>query len=124
MIMVYSCGKEVIKKMLEINMEVDKGIPFLNLEGILNDKTFKKFGEEINYLLYNQGFHYFVLDFTNLGNVEERVYESIQSKLAEIFLNCGQVVLCGISHREKIGFSKEQLYYVNQKQDAFKYLYL
>ncbi|MCI8347137.1 MAG: hypothetical protein HFJ12_04235 [Bacilli bacterium] len=110
--------------MLEINMEVDKGIPFLNLEGILNAKTFEKFGEEINYLLYHQGFHYFVLDFTNIGNVEESIYQSIQSKLAEIFLSCGRVVLCGISNKEKIGFSKEQLYYVNQKQEAFKYLYL
>ncbi len=36
--MVYSDGKDVIKKMLEINMEVDKGIPFLNLEGNLGKK--------------------------------------------------------------------------------------
>lgn len=110
--------------MLEINMEVDRGIPFINLEGILNNKTFNDLVKEINYLLYNQGFQYFVLDFSNISNFEECIYLKIQSKLVEIFLSCGRVVLCGVSNKQKIGYTKDKLYYVNQKQEAFKYLYL
>lgn len=110
--------------MLEINMEVDRGIPFLNLEGILNSKTFQKLGNEINYLLYYQGFQYFVFDFSHINKLEESMYLKIQSKLAEIFLSCGSVVLCGISNKNKIGYTEDKLYYVNKKQEAFKYLCL
>lgn len=110
--------------MLEISMAVERGIPFLNLEGILNTKTFSKLGNEINYLLYKQGFQYFVLDFSHINDLEDEIYTKIQSKLVEIFLSCGRVVLCGVDHKEKIGYTKDKLHYVNQKQEAFQYLYL
>ena len=53
--------------MLEINENVERGILFMNLKGGLTTKTFKTLGEEINYLLYNQGISNFVIDFTNFG---------------------------------------------------------
>lgn len=105
-------------------MEVDRGIPFLNLEGILNSKTFPELGSQINYLLYDQGFHYFVLDFSNLGDLEESIYLRIKSKLAEIFLSCGRVGLCGIKNQQKIGFSRKNLYYLKKKNDVFQYFSL
>ena len=110
--------------MLNINIDVERGIPFLNLDGILNTKTFNMLGKEINSLLYNYGFRYFVLDFREVDNLEEATYINLQSKLVEIFLNCGQVVLCGLRKKDKIGYTKDKLYYVNNRQDAFKYLYL
>ena len=78
----------------------------------------------LNYLLYNQGFQYFVLDFSDINFIPEKTYLNIQNKLVEIFLNCGRVVVCGINNHDKIGYTKDKLFYVNEKLDAFKYLYL
>ena len=105
-------------------MEVDRGIPFFHLEGRLNHKNFSQLGDEINYLLYQQGFHYFVFDFSQVNFLEDSIYTTIKTKLVEIFLSCGRVVLCGIPHKDRIGYTKDQLYYVEENQDAFKYLYL
>ena len=110
--------------MLEIEKEVERGILFIRLEGILTNKTFTTFGEEINYLLYNQGISNFVFDFTNISKVEDNIISKIQSKLVEIFLNCGKVVMCGMSElfRQKVGFTKDQLFYVSHDIEAFEYL--
>ena len=80
--------------------------------------------EEINYLLYNQGISNFVFDFTNISKVEDNIISKIQSKLVEIFLNCGKVVMCGMSElfRKKVGFTKDQLFYVSHDIEAFEYL--
>lgn len=109
---------------LEISLAVIKGIPFINLEGIITPSNFFKLGQEINQLLYDVGFKYFVFDFSNTSTVEDTIYNDLQSKLVEILLNCGQVVLCGIDNKEKIGYTEEQLYYVNNRLEAFNYLYL
>lgn len=110
--------------MLEIEKEVERGILFIRLEGNLTNKTFTTFGEEINYLLYNQGISNFVFDFTNISKVEDNIISKIQSKLVEIFLNCGKVVMCGMSElfRKKVGFTKDQLFYVSHDIEAFEYL--
>lgn len=112
--------------MLEIKEEVERGILFLKLDGKLTTKTFTTLVEEINYLLYQHGFQYFVFDFTNVRKIEEKVFQKIQSKLVEIFLNCGKVVMCGLSEINKIqiGFTKDRLFYVNYNNEAFRYLSL
>ena len=112
--------------MLEIEKEVERGILFIRLEGTLTNKTFTTFGEEINYLLYNQGISNFVFDFTNISKVEDNIISKIQSKLVEIFLNCGKVVISGMSElsKKKIGFTKDRLFYVDSNIDAFKYFCL
>ena len=46
--------------MLEINTEVERGILFIRLNGILNQNNFKTFGLKINSLLYKYGFQYFI----------------------------------------------------------------
>lgn len=112
--------------MLEINKEVRKGILFIGLEGKIDNQTFTTLGKEINYLLYRQGISNFVFDFTYISKVEEGIFSKIQCKLVEIFLNCGKVVVCGMSdgNKRKIGFTKDRLFYVNDKIEAFEYLSL
>lgn len=110
--------------MLEINKEVERGILFIRLEGGLTTKTFNTLGNEINYLLYNQGITNFVFDFSNVSKFEDSIFLKIQNKLVEIFLNCGKVVMCGMSDvtKKRIGFTKDQLFYVNHEIEAFNYL--
>ena len=83
--------------MLQINKEVERGILFIRLEGGLTTKTFNTLGNEINYLLYNQGISNFVFDFSNVSKFEDSIFLKIQNKLVEIFLNCGKVVMCGMT---------------------------
>ena len=59
--------------MLEIDTDVVKGIMFIHLEGELNDSTIRQFDNELNYLLYKQGMHYFVFDFIDLDRFDVNI---------------------------------------------------
>ncbi len=109
--------------MLELELDVRKGILFMRLEGELNHSNFCDFSDELNYLLYQQGIHFFVLNFYELKNIDQTVFSSLQNKLIEIFLSCGKVVLCGLtdSLKKRLGFQRQVLY-VNNEREAFKYL--
>lgn len=112
--------------MLEIDTEVERGILFIRLNGVLNHGNFSVFGKRINSLLYQYGFQYFVFDFTNIISLEENIFFKIQNKLIEIFLNCGKVVIAGMSElsKNKIGYTKDRLFYVKDNVDAFQYFSL
>ena len=111
--------------MLDVEVDVVKGIMFINLEGELNYRTISKLECELNYLLYKQGMHLFVFNFNNLNCIEYGMIEILQNKLVEIFLNCGKVVMCGLNECNKnlIGVH-DILYFVNNERDAFEYLYI
>ena len=49
--------------MLEMDVGVVKGFTVIRLDGDLTNKTFKRLNEEIDYLLYKQGMHFFIFDF-------------------------------------------------------------
>ncbi len=105
--------------MLEMDVGVVKGLTVVKLEGDLTSNTFEKFNEGVDYLLYNQGMHFFVFDFKNVDNIDENVFSELQRKIIEIFLNCGKVVIYGI----KFIFNKikdNRLFYVNDEIEALK----
>lgn len=112
--------------MLEIDTEVERGILFIRLNGSLDHNSFSVFGKRINSLLYQYGFQYFVFDFTNIISLEDTIFFKIQNKLIEIFLNCGKVVIAGMSElsKNKIGYTKDRLFYVDDNIDAFQYFSL
>ena len=127
MILIFICFIVSLRgdAMLNIDIDVVRGIMFVNLEGELNKKTVSLFEDEINYLVYKQGMHLFVFNFNNLDNIEYGMVEYIQNKIIEIFLNCGKVVICGLNEINKrlIG-SFDRLFFVNNERDAFEYLYI
>lgn len=109
--------------MLGIDIDVVKGIMFIHLEGQLNRDTIGQFDNELNYLLYKQGMHYFVFDFKDLEKIDFNIISWLENKLVEIFLSCGKVVLCGLDRRyEKYIGKQDKLFYVREGSDAFKYL--
>lgn len=112
--------------MLEVQTQVSKGIMFIRLEGNLDNKTFNTFSKEINYLLYNQGIHYYVLNFEEVNKFDKNIFVKLQNKLIEIFLSCGKVVMCGLNDflKKQIGSTKDNLFYVNKEIEAFKYINL
>lgn len=106
--------------MLEMDVGVVKGITMIKLEGDLTKKTFKKLDEEIDYLLYKQGMHFFIFDFNYVKNTDDGIFREFQKKLVEIFLSCGKVVLCGISDMFKNIKDSTRLFYVKDEFEALK----
>lgn len=109
--------------MLEVGVDVVKGVMFVNLEGELTKDTVDDFEKELNYLLYKQGMHFFVINFKDLISIEYGILNWLQNKLVEIFLSCGNVVMCGLNDlwKKKLGV-QEKLFYANDEVDALKIL--
>lgn len=109
--------------MLEMDIDVVRGIMFIHLEGNLNKNTIGQFERELNYLLYKQGMHYFVFDFKDIDGIEMDIISWLNNKLVEIFLSCGKVVLCGLDgvYERQLG-KQDSLFYVREGNQAFKYL--
>lgn len=127
MILIFVCFILSLRgdNMLNIDIDVVRGVMFINLEGELNKRTVSLFEEEINYLVYKQGMHLFVFNFNNLNNIEYGMVEYVQNKIIEIFLNCGKVAICGLNELNKKLFGNfDRLFYVNNERDAFEYLYI
>lgn len=109
--------------MLNMNVSVNKGIMFFNLEGNLTNDTFFELEDALNYLLYKQGMQYFVFNFSDLDRVDLDVINNFKSKLTEIFLCCGKVAVCGVNKILKNFFgSRDNFFYINNQMEAFKYL--
>ncbi len=104
--------------MLEMDVGVVKGFTVIKLDGDLTDKTFKKLDEEIDYLLYKQGMHFFIFDFNHVQKTDENIFKDFQRKLVEIFLSCGKVVLCGLSDVFKEIRDSSRLFYVKDEFEA------
>lgn len=103
--------------MLNVDIDVVRGITFIRLEGDLTNRTFDNFDLELNNLLYNLEMHFYVINFVDVFNIDNNIFNKIQNKLYEIFLNCGDVVMCGINNILK----DKRVVYVNDEVEAFKY---
>lgn len=109
--------------MLEMDINVVKGIIFVHLNGVLNRDTFNQFGRQLDYLLYKQGMHYFVIDFNDLNVIDYGIINYLENKLVEIFLSCGKVALCGLDMMmEKHIGRQDKLFFIKNEYDALKYL--
>ena len=108
---------------MDIKTVVKNGITFIKLDGVFDNKAFKKFNDEIDYLLYNQGISLYAISF-NVAKIDDSLISKIQNKLVEIFLSCGEVVMCGLNkiYQKKIGSRENKLYYVDNIAAAFKLL--
>ena len=107
--------------MLEMDVGVVKGFTVIKLDGDLTNKTFKKLDEEIDYLLYKQGMHFFIFDFNHVQKTDENIFKDFQRKLVEIFLSCGKVVLCGLSDVFKEIRDSSRLFYVKDEFEALNF---
>ena len=104
--------------MLEMDVGVVKGFTVIRLDGDLTNKTFKRLNEEIDYLLYKQGMHFFIFDFNRVKNTDAVTYGYFQKKLIEIFLSCGKVILCGMKDVFRNIKDSSRLFYVNDCFEA------
>lgn len=103
--------------MLNIDIDVVRGITFVRVEGDLNNNTFDEFDLKINNLIYKFGMQFFVFNFVDVIDMENSIFNKIQNKLYEIFLSCGDVLMCGV----KGNFKDKRCIYINSEVEAFKY---
>ncbi len=84
--------------MLKVLMEFRKGILFVRLFGVLDDKTIETFKNEVKEVIIKSGIRYVVLNTYNLDGItkegvkEIRVLKKIMKKMdGEFFLFSGEV---------------------------------
>ncbi len=111
-------------QILNISTNVIKGIMFINLEGNLNNETFSDLENNINYLLYKQNMHYFIIDFNNVNYIDTKTFKLIQNKLVEIFLSCGKVALCGLNNFSLKKYCCRDNIVFNNLFDALNHFYI
>lgn len=101
--------------MLNIKIDVIRGITFIRLEGNLTGKTFKAFNEGVNYLLYKQGMRFFIINFRDIKDISQNIIGKLNNKLNEIIKYKSKVVVCGINNT---GIDKK--FFVNDELEALK----
>ena len=112
-------------EMLGISREVYRGILYLRMSGSFTKNTCESWKKELDQLFYQQGLHYFVLNFQDVDDFDMKSLSLLRNKIKEICLHCGKVAVCGIDFKsDKRTFENENLYVVNDEWDACKYLYL
>ena len=87
--------------MLEIDVDIIRGRVFVNLKGELNKSNISQFEREVNYLLYKQGMHYYILDFKDIDSIDNIVFDRLKNKISEINLAYGKVVVNGLFNYDK-----------------------
>ncbi len=111
--------------MLGISKEVYRGILFLRMKGKFTPESSQNWTEEINRLLYQQGLHYFVLNFQEVEDLDSKSLAILENQLSQIYLHCGKVAICGMNSKdEQRTLKNENLYFVQNEWDACHYLYL
>ena len=84
--------------MLYTDLFVNRGTIFMKIDGEINDITIEQFNNTINYLIYNIGVKYFVIDFITV-KMNKGMIPIINNNLLEIYTNCERVVFRGIDNR-------------------------
>ncbi len=95
--------------MLDINMEVRRGILFIRLFGNLDKNTSKYFKNEVTNLVESKGLKYLVINLSNLESIDNTGIELIMNEYRYIAKVDGKVVICGINNNSNI----KQKYFKN-----------
>ena len=88
--------------LLDINMEIRRGILFIRLIGKLNKETAKCFQKEVSNLIEEKGLKYLVMNLSNIEDIDETGIDLILKEYRYIAKINGKVVVCGIDQNKKI----------------------
>ena len=88
--------------MLDINMEIRRGILFVRLIGNLNKETSKYFKNEVSNLIEEKGIKYIVINLRQLTNLDTIGADLILDEYRYIAKIDGKVVICGVDENKKI----------------------
>lgn len=86
--------------MLNVLMEFRKGILFVRLYGMLNDKTIEIFNKEVKEVIRKSGIKYVVLNIKNLSEISDLGTKEIKKLKCILKENEGEFFLFGGEAKE------------------------
>ena len=92
--------------MLDIDLEFRKGMLFIRLSGILNDKNAIKLDDCLYDMIFEKELKYFIINLNDLEYIDEKGLELIINRYFDIVLKDGKLVICGLNKMIK----KNKLY--------------
>lgn len=84
--------------MLDINTEFRKGILFIRLTGVLNEKTFHKLEKEVNELVKENRISKVVFNVNELISIDLKGIDSIYNNYKICKKNNGRCLLCNLKN--------------------------
>lgn len=84
--------------MLNINMEFRKGILFIRLSGVLNEKTVEKLKEEVTQLVSKQGIRNLVFNLEEVRNVDIKGINGLLENYQICKKNDGKTLVCNLDN--------------------------
>ena len=110
--------------MLDIDMEIRKGIMFIRLAGCLNSNTISKFNDDVERLLIDNGIRDIVLNLSNLKDIDGYGINTLLESYQVCKSNHGNTIICNINNLIKDKMHKSKLFNyifeVDSEIDAMK----
>lgn len=84
--------------MLNINMEFRKGILFIRLNGILNEKTVEKLEKEVTELVFENGIRNLVFNLEEVTNIDVKGINALLKNYQLCKKNDGKTLVCNLDN--------------------------
>lgn len=84
--------------MLNIDMEFKKGVLFVRLNGILDEKTVDKLNDEVTELIRDNGVNNIVFNIEGLSTIDSYGINALLKNYELCHKERGQTLLCGIEN--------------------------
>ena len=95
--------------MLNIDLEYKRGILFLRLNGILNNRTAFILEDAIKNVVYKGGIKYLLINFEKLYEIDEKGISTIINSYKEYLESNGKLLICGYNDKTKISIENSEL---------------
>lgn len=95
--------------MLNIDLEYKKGILFLRLNGVLNEKNCFILEDAIKNVVSKGGIKYLLINFEKLYDIDEKGISSIIDSYKEYLKDRGKLLICGYHDKTKLFIERSEL---------------
>lgn len=95
--------------MLDINIEIRKGIMFVRIDGELSKKTISKWNDDVKNLMIDNGIKNIVFNVENLKKLDNKGINSLLYSYEICKNNNGVTLLCGVNDYIKSKINRSHL---------------
>ncbi len=95
--------------MLNIDIEYKRGILFVRLKGILNEKTSNELNATLEKIISKAGIKYLLINCEKLYSIDNSGIEVINEKCKKLMDNDGKVFICGFSEIVRLKIESSNL---------------
>ena len=95
--------------MLNIDIEYKRGILFVRLDGILNEKTSCILEDVLKSVVHKAGIKYVLINFEKLYELDKSVISTIIKSYNECLKDNGKLMICGCNNVIKLKIEHSEL---------------